>query len=470
MGPLLPRWLLLGCLASVLFSSTTLGGSRQVAPREPGPGELPVSEPGNCTRAGATYVLTTNITSPVSAFFLGNDVTLDLNGYTITYAAGYAGVPNCGFEDGLKGWDVSKAPGAEAKAMPMQHPIVGEKVCILPEGQELVSPYMDLPVANRAYYAMVAVANHQMRVGVFVEDERGRNVECVFKWGDRLRPCCPEPLRACKLGGGVVFALMFGQPAGRYRVRVRAVKRLCVIDEVDIRPALDVGVGIVDKTMPWAYYKCILDGDGCAFFDYTKRGAPGQPLDGIPRVTGRGTITIRNGTIRLGSKAIRTWGIQSTAAKARLVVENVRFVASGINTQAVNAPSATIRDCRAETDTPWIIDRHRQGDCAISLMGRGPSEVTGCELIGGQGQLAVRGDGSRISDNLLVNRQTVVNHYSLAVGGRGTKVFRNRILPQQGSGILIGRQQGIEIFDNEIRVAASPPVNEYHSSDIIFLF
>ena len=72
---------------------------------------------------------------------------------------------------------------------------------------------------------------------------------------------------------------------------------------------------------------------------------------------------------------------------------------------------------------------------------------------------------SRIFDNLLVNRQTVVNHYSLGVGGQGTQVFRNRILPEQGSGILIGRQQGVEIFENEIRVAASPPVNEYAQSD-----
>ncbi|MBN1419795.1 MAG: hypothetical protein JXP34_13530 [Planctomycetes bacterium] len=452
-------------IAAVLLAGAAEGAWRPIQPRAPKEGEIAVAAAGNCDRPGATYILTKDIASPRSAIFIGSDATLDLNGHAVTYAAGYAGVPNAGFEDGLSGWDVSKAPGARVEEMPLIHPICGRKVCVLPEGEEIVSRYVDLPVAGRAYYAMAAVAHHQMRVGIFVEDERGRSVECAFRWGGNVRPCCPEPARSPKLGGGVVFALIFGQPAGRYRIRVASVARACVIDEVDIRPAMDVGIGIVDGTMPWAYYKCILDGDGCAFFDYTKPGSPGEPVDSIPRARGPGTVVIRNGTIRLGSRAIRTWGIQSTAEGVKLVIENVRFEASGINTYAVSAPSATIRDCRAEIDAPWIIDRHRQQDYAVSLMGRGPSEVSGCELLGGQGQISVAGDGSRIEDNLLVNRQNVVNHYSIGAGGRGTRILRNRILPEQGAGILIGRVQGLEILENEIRVEASPPVNEYHDSD-----
>ena len=461
-------WALHGTLllaAAVLLAGTAQAAWQPVTPREPKGDEIPVTAPGRCDKAGATYILTRDVTSPASGLFLGKDVTLDLNGHTLTYAAGYEGVANCGFEEGLQGWDVSKAPGAEAKELPMEHPLVGRKVCLLPQGQELASPYVHLPVANRAYYAMAAVASQETHVGIYVEDEQGRNVECAYRWGNNVRPCCPEPQRASKLGGGVVFALLFGQPAGKYRIRVKAVKGACVLDEVDLRPALDVGIGIVEKTLPWAYYKCILDGDGCAFFDYTKPDAPGEPADSVPRVSGQGTVRIRNGTIRLGSKAIRTWGLQSTAGGVRLELEDLKFTASGINTNAVSAPSAVMRNCRVETDTPWIIDRHRQEDYAVSLMGTGASEVAGCDLIGGQGQLAVRGDGSRISGNLLVNRQTVVNHYSLGVGGQGTQVSNNRILPEQGSGILIGRQQGVEIFENEIRVEASPPVNEYHDTD-----
>lgn len=410
-------------------------------------------------------MLTQDITAKGSGLFLGKDVTLDLNGYTLTYATGYQGVPNSGFENDLQGWDTALAPGVQVKEMPMQHPLVGKKVCVLPQGQELVSPYIHLPVANRAYYAMAAVASHETSVGIYVEDENGKGIECAFKWDNNVRPCCPEKERAPKLGGGVVFALMFGQPAGRYRIRVKAVKGPVVLDEVDIRPALDTGIGIVEKTLPWAYYKCILDGDGCAFFDFTKPGTMSEPLDGVPQVSGAGTVKIRNGIIRLGSNAIRTWGVQSTAKGVQLKIENVKFEAAGINTNAVNAPAASMSNCRVETDTPWIIDRHRQEDYAVSLMGEGASQISGCEFIGGQGQLTVRGDHSRIFDNLLINRQTVVNHYSLGVGGNGTQVFRNRILPEQGSGILVGRQQNLEIFENEIRVTASPPINEYANTD-----
>jgi len=146
----------------------------------------------------------------------------------------------------------------------------------------------------------------------------------------------------------------------------------------------------------------------------------------------------------------------------------VKFVASGINTNAVNAHFATMKDCRTELDTPWIIDRHRQQDYGISLIQRGRGQaslVSDCEFIGGQGQLAVRGADSRVHGCLFVNKQTVVNHYSLGAGGKGTKVFKNRFLPERGAGILIGREQGLEIYENEFRITASPPVNEYYNTD-----
>ncbi|MCX6682935.1 MAG: hypothetical protein NTY71_08150, partial [Methanoregula sp.] len=55
--------------------------------------------------------------------------------------------------------------------------------------------------------------------------------------------------------GGTVYAMMYGKPAGKYRIRVTAVGRDAVIDAVDIRPAMDVGVGVCQRVVPWAYYK-----------------------------------------------------------------------------------------------------------------------------------------------------------------------------------------------------------------------
>ena len=455
-------------IALALLTSAASAKYKPVTPRTKlQPGQVAVTEPGSYAKAGTTYVLTKDISSARSPIFLGKDVTLDLNGHSITYAAGdYVHVPNWSFEDGLKGWDVSKAAGAKVEDRHMVNPLVGKNVCILPEGREIVSGYINLPVANRAYYAMVAVASHRSRVGVYVEDENGKTVECAFKFADKTRPCCPEPRRSPKLGGGVVFALMFGQPAGRYRIRVKAVEGTCVIDAVDIRPAMDVGVSIVEKTYPWAYYKCILDGDGCAFFDYTEKGSTSVPVKSVPRVTGAGTVTIRNGVIRSGFDGIRSWGVQSTAGKVRVVLDNVKVQAAGINTNAVSIETGEIRNGRFEIDTPWIIDRHRRGDVAVAFNGPGgTNHVLDSEFIGGQGCLTFRGKGGLVKGNLFVNNQSVTNHYSLSLDSNGGEVCNNIFRPKRGAGIYIYKYRDNDVHHNEFEIVASPPINEYSRTD-----
>src|SRR5690606_259450 len=136
-------------------------------------GEIPVSEPGFYGTAGATYVLVNDITSPMSGIFLGNNVTLDLNGYEIVYAdAGYEHLPNYSFEDGLTGWDFSNAPTAKIEDKKVQV-FVGDYVLRLKAGEEITSQYINLPVADRSYFAMCGVAKNSMRVSVYIEDENG---------------------------------------------------------------------------------------------------------------------------------------------------------------------------------------------------------------------------------------------------------------------------------------------------------
>ncbi len=458
---------LVWAIAAVLAWCGSAGGAyKAVTPRRKlAPGEVAVSRPGNFDKASTTYVLTADISSATSPIFLGKDVTLDLNGHTVTYAAGgYHHVTNHSFEKGLTGWDVSKAPDAVAKDMTMIHPLVGRNVCVLPQGQELVSSYVTLPVAGRSYYAMVAVADRRSRVSVFVDDAKGRPVRCEFRFGSNVRQTCPELNRSPKLGGGVVFALLHGLPAGKYRIRVRAVQGQAVIDEVDIRPAMDVGVSIIEKTRPWAYYKCILDGDACAFFDYTAKGTAGTPVDSVARVSGAGTVTIRNGTIRSGCVGIRSWGVQSTARGVKVVLDNVRFQAAGINTNAASVAFGVMKDCRVEIDTPWIIDRHRR-DSAVVFWGDKASEIADNEFLGGQGCLTIRGDGTRVADNLFVNDQRVTNHYCLSLDAHRAEVCNNRFLPKRGAGIYIYRHRDNTVHDNTFRIVASPPINEYSRSD-----
>ena len=124
-------------------------------------GVIPVQDPGSYDQPGATYMLTGDITSDRSAIFLGKDVTLDLNGYTLTYASGdYEHVPNFGFEEGLKGWDVSNAPGAKIENTEEVHEFIGEKILRLKAGDEIASEYINLPVEGRSYYAMCGITGH----------------------------------------------------------------------------------------------------------------------------------------------------------------------------------------------------------------------------------------------------------------------------------------------------------------------
>ena len=456
------------CFVAVLVLAGPADGAYKAVEHRPVPdGCIPVTKPGSYDQPGKTYVLTRDIVSPTSAIFLGNNVTLDLNGYTITYAdGGYEHIPNYGFEDGLNDWDISAAPRAKIEDTKKVKPFIGEKILRLRTNDEIVSKYITLPMANRSYYAMCGVLDRRMRLTVSVEDESGQPVQVQSTTAGRLKRSCPQSGRP-RLGGGFVFAWLHGLPAGQYRVRIRA-RSNCLIDEVDLRPAMDVGIGIVGKVLPDASYRRIYLGvDQAAFADYLKQGTKDKPIDVIPQVAGPGTITVRNGIIKGGCTGVRSWGLQSTAADVTVVLENVKILAEGINTHAVNTMSKTrLANCRFEVDTPFIIQRHRLVDSPVSLAGGTGSEVSHCEFIGGQGCLNVKGTDILIHDSLFVNEQTVTNHYSIMLGGcERVKIYRNCFEPRIGSGITVYVSRNNEIYENTFKIVAADGNCEYTNED-----
>jgi len=423
-------------------------------------GTIPVSRPGNCDKPGATYMLTRDITSDGTAIFLGKDVTLDLNGYTITYAAGpYEHIPNGDFENDFEGWDVSKAPRAKIRHCGGNWEFTGEKVCRLLKGDEIISPYVKLPVANRSYYAMCGVLTNYAKLTVAVEDERGDPVEYQFvvRRGDRERTykTCPTT-GSTILDGGFVFAHFRGKPAGRYRVRVRAEQKETIVDGIDIRPVCDVGVAIVGKTWIFTDHRMIVrDKHMPCFVDYTVEGTSSTPVDSIANAAGSTEITIRNGTIRNGFEGMQSWGIQALGIGGTVNLENLRIISSGINTNAVFVPNAKIKNCRFETNTPFIIERHSLKNSSVAVYRSEGSEISDCEFVGGQGNLCVTGQNALVHDNLFVNRQRVVNHYAISLGNaRGVKVYKNRFEPEIGCGINVYRSKECEIYENTFKVAA----------------
>lgn len=421
---------------------------------------IPVSKPGSYNVQGATYMLVNDISSPRSAIFLGKDVTLDLNGYTITFAdASYEHVPNLSFEEGLKNWDVSKAANATIEDTKV-HVFAGDKILILPKGQEIASQYIYLPVANRSYIAMCGVTMMDMKVCVYVEDELGQSIICNTTYRDGVKQSCPVENRSPHLGGGFVFAHLTGLKAGKYRIRIKALTD-CQVDYIDIRPSMDVGIGIVEKTDAIGHNDHLHERVHSAFFDYTVDPASGTPITGIPVVTGKGTVTIKNGIIKNGTPGVLSWGIQSTAKNVNVVLDNVKILNSGINATAADLFQATITKCTFDVHNPFIINRHGSEFYAVDLQGSLPSEVSYSEFYGGQGCLAFKGNLSKVHHNFFANRQTVTNHYSIMAMGDSSLVFGNIIKPEIGSGIEIFRHKYIEIFNNEIHVQASPPTCEY---------
>ena len=357
------------------------------------------------------------------------------------------------------------APNAKIEKTDSVKPFIGKNILRLQAGEEIVSSYICLPVANRSYYAMCGVLSNEMRVTVAVEDEYGKSVNCNFQSGGTLIETCPQT-GAPSLGGGFVFAHMYNKPAGRYRIRVRA-ETDCLIDEVDIRPSLDVGISIIENTYPTAHFTGILENKKCAFFDYTKFGSPGSPGYDRAKVSGNGTITIKNGTIKNEFEGIRSWCIQSTAPNVQLVLSNIKCISAGINTNAVSHyGKAKIQYCRFEINTPFIINRHLLADSPVSVEGDN-SEVSNCIFIGGQGCLNINGSNSEIHDNIFVNKQTVTNHYSLMLGGNaeGIKIFRNNFIPEIGSGILMFQVRNCDVHENIFKISTANGNCEYTNED-----
>jgi hypothetical protein len=427
---------------------------KPVTPRAPKPDEIPVDKPGCYAKAGATYILTKDISSPMTAVFLGKDIVLDLNGHTITFAdGGYKHIQNHSFEEGHKGWDLGKAKSATIKNTRMFFPLVGDFTCELKAGDEIVSSYVEVPLANRAYYGTVAVTKKEMRVDVVVEDGEGKQLDYRFPLGKKKPVACPILNTGPNLGGGVIFALLWKQPAGRYRMRIRA-KTDAVIDYVDIVPAADVGVAI-GPAAPWLDLVNTMGWDPCAFPDYYENKE-------IPSASGEGTVTIRNGTIKNGFDGMRSFCIQANAGGVKLVLQNLKLVNSGLNAFAVQTEGPLeMKQCRTLLDVPFVITRHAGGASVTFGGGQKPSLVSGCAFLGGQG--GVNGTKGDVSECYFRNKQTVTNNYAIGCGA-GNRIHHNFIAPVSGSGMYISGK-GSEVYDNVFEVEGPAPNNEYHDQD-----
>ena len=303
-----------------------------------------------------------------------------------------------------------------------------------------------------------------MKLSVYVEDERGNTVECSTKYQDGEKLSSPVLQRSPRLGGGYIYAHLNGLPAGKYRLRVKADTD-CLVDEINILPAMDVGIGIIGRTFALGHYDHLYNSAHTAFFDYTADAASGEPVSFIKPVKGAGIITIRNGIVEQEAKGAISWGIQSTANDVHILLDNVYIKAHGVNSTAADLVQATINNCRFDVDNPFLINRHGSSFYAVDIRGNKRSEVSYSEFNGGQGCLVFKGKHSSVHHNFFANNQAVTNHYSIMAMGDSSRIFNNRIVPIRGSGIEIYTKKYIDIFNNDFEIRSSPPTCEYGRED-----
>ncbi len=297
----------------------------------------------------------------------------------------------------------------------------------------------------------------EMKVSVYVEDEKGNEVRCSTEYGNGTMVSCPVEKKSPRLGGGFVYAHLTGLRAGKYRVRIKADTD-CLVDEIDIRPAMDVGISIIENTAPMAHYDHLIMESYPpimpTFYDYTEDFGRGMAFSSLPQVKGTGTITIKNGLIESGVAGIHSWGIQSSARDVKIILENVKIITGGISAAAADMLWADISNCRFDVDMPFLIQRHGF-ICSVVIRGDKASEVKNSEFYGGQGCLSIKGKYSLVHDNLFVNKQTVTNHYSIMGTGDSSRIYNNRFEPKQGSGIYVSRYT--EVCNNVFKIETSPP-------------
>jgi hypothetical protein len=195
-----------------------------------------------------------------------------------------------------------------------------------------------------------------------------------------------------------------------------------------------------------------------AFYDFTEDFATGKPLSSLPGISGKGSVTIKNGIIESGTAGIQSWGIQSSAPDVKINLENIKIITSGISSGSADILWTNIHNCMFVSDMPFLIQRH-VFVCSVVIRGNQPSEVSNSEFYGGQGCLSVKGMYSLIHDNLFVNDQWVTNHYSIMGTGDSSKIYNNRFEPKQGSGIYVSRYT--EVFNNNFKIETSAPTCEY---------
>jgi hypothetical protein len=389
------------------------------------------SAPYLLDQADTTYQLATDVTTRATAFVAtAANVTLDLNGHTITYADAPAPVvANGGFEqaaaDGsIPGWDLSAAP--TARLAPARTGMWGASMLHLgpfTTAQRIVSDPIAVPVAGREYAAVVTPksSNYDVRVTVTVLDAANGAALAVVMGS--------EPTSANSQRGFSAWA-RFIPPAATAAVRLQidvvppaGASRTVDLDDAGVFASRDYGVVATRSSAPVyvsAAVASLPDYRRAANFTLTDTSAGhsggvaagrGRPFEGDPLYFG---------------------------ALPGLTVDHIHTFANGMdanNLEASNASNIRVRASTFDADIDHLSNRQR---------GFGSIHINGAS-----GELELRDNtilNSPMAGIYLVNH-TGGNASTITIAGN---VIRPRAIVADGYGLLLNGLSGFEVSDNVI--------------------
>ena len=396
------------------------------------------------TDPNTTYLLDQDIMVDGTAFIVGAaNVTLDLNGHTITYGnAAPIIVTNGNFAKGtgssVPGWDLSAAPGAALA--PNTFYLPGGSQCLqfsnMSGPNTILSDAISIPTANREYVATVATrggGTGQLSV-----------VDAVT--GDVLAVSAEFTL---KDGAGLVLSFT---PTTTHDIYIKMVvtptssSTVGELANFTLTPSRDYGIAVTHAS--WYF-------------------PPHLKTDAITKAisSATGNATIKNGSIIQGQS--RGYASYPVFAKGMntLTVDDITSSANGIDTDSVGAMYSnhvTIRNSIFTNDIPWITNRMAYGTViqatsANNLLVEGNTMYDNPHV----GVWADHASGVVIRNNTMYPNMLVTNGYGVLFDAvdnfeiSGNTIYAG--VGKSGLGIMLDNwNTNGTVFGNNVDVRAKP--------------
>lgn len=415
-------------------------------------------------QAGKTYVLQTDVATPGTAFaIIANDITLDLNGHTITYNnSAPITVPNGSFETGTgagaTGWNFANAANAQRfQGEFLQNTLYDGNYSLrfAPgfSGTQTVTSTGTVTLEPNTTYSLSAMLGH---IGWVKDTPSSSFVRLVGQNVNKEH----EVLWDTRNNRGIQWreaVFTTGDSAETYKIVVGADNPSAVagfeayIDDIKIQRTKVYGVATNIGKSRADYYP------------------------GIDQYGGASNVVIRNGTVTQGSdNATNSHGIYAYSTNAEIA--HMTITVGGANSNVINgqySQQSNIHHNMIFSNVRTIKSRDQFDGAVISSVG---GSIHNNTIIGGPHTgILTMGTKNQIYDNTISIRSHYTNGFAItAWNDKGSEIYGNTIeLTTEdfgGRGIMLDRKhddvpdQLSLIHDNVVNVREVARNQEYRGA------